>query len=51
MTNVRNVHTLSTGSMNLFVAGVAVSNNKLFQFPGDMIGRTGVKIPIGIYTV
>lgn len=51
MTDMINFHTCPIGGMDMLVAGVLVTDRKLLEVACDMIGGSGVHIPIGIDSV
>lgn len=51
MTNMSNVHTLTTRSVDLLRAGIAIANGEFLQLSGHVIGHAGVEIPIGIDSI
>jgi hypothetical protein len=51
MTNMTNLRTCSTGSMDMIFSGVYVLHGQLVQLVGNMICSTGINIPISIYPI
>lgn len=51
MTIMCNIHTLITLRVDLFCAGVMITNSELLQFSYHIVGSAGVKIPIGINSI
>ena len=48
VTNVTDLHTCPIGGVNLLIASVLVLDYQLLEFSGNMIGGTGIHIPVGV---
>jgi hypothetical protein len=51
ITNVVNIHTCTICGPNQMVVLVPLKHGQLLKFSGNVVGGTGIKVPIGISTI
>ena len=51
VTNVTNLHTFSTGSVDVVLAAVLLTHGHLLEFTGDVVGCAAVHIPVCVHSI